>query len=87
MNLHVQDGEIRISIESLILDAPDVARSVVQHVIFDELLLTAIVSLALTGECDWGDGTLPWYIYSSHRAKFARCFGWVLSSTAFFTGA
>ena len=72
MNLHVQDGEIRISIESLILDAPDVARSVVQHVIFDELLLTAIVSLALTGECDWGDGTFPWYIYSSHRAKFEQ---------------
>ena len=67
MNFHVQDGEIRISIESLIRDAPDVERAVAKEVIFNELLLTAIVSLALTGECDWEDGTLPWSIFNDGR--------------------
>ena len=72
MNVDVQDGEIRISIESLIRDAPDVERAVAKEVIFNELLLTAIVSLALTGECDWEDGTLPWYIISVRSVNFER---------------
>ena len=71
MNYHVQDGEIRISVESLVRD-PDVARSMAKNVIFDEMLLTAIVSLALTGECDWGDGSLPWYIINCRSVNFER---------------
>ena len=59
-SFYVKDGEIRVPVEALGQD-PDVARAVAKEVIFDEMLLTAIVSMALTGECDWGDGTLPWY--------------------------
>ena len=50
-SFYVKDGEIRVPVEALGQD-PDVARAVAKEVIFDEMLLTAIVSLALTGECD-----------------------------------
>ena len=63
-SFYVKDGEIRVPV--------DVARAVAKEVIFDEMLLTAIVSMALTGECDWGDGTLPWYIINCRSVNFER---------------
>ena len=68
---YVKDGEIRVPVEALGQD-PDVARAVAKEVIFDEMLLTAIVSMALTGECDWGDGSLPWYIINCRSVNFER---------------
>ena len=70
-SFYVKDGEIRVPVEALGQD-PDVARAVAKEVIFDEMLLTAIVSMALTGECDWGDGTLPWYIINCRSVNFER---------------
>lgn len=69
-SFYVKDGEIRVPVEALGQD-PDVARAVAKEVIFDEMLLTAIVSLALTGECDWGDGSLPWYIINCRSEEAA----------------
>lgn len=70
-SFYVKDGEIRVPVEALGQD-PDVARAVAKEVIFDDMLLTAIVSLALTGECDWGDGSLPWYIINCRSVNFER---------------
>ena len=67
-SFYVKDGEIRVPVEALGQD-PDVARAVAKEVIFDEMLLTAIVSLALTGECDWGDGSLPWCSVNFERLR------------------
>lgn len=71
MNFQVKDGELRIDIEALTQD-PQLARAVAKQIIFDEALLVAITSLALTGECDWEDGSMPWYILGCHSAGFER---------------
>lgn len=71
MNFQVKDGELRIDLEALTQD-PQLARAVAKQIIFEEALLVAITSLALTGECDWEDGSLPWYILSCHSAGFER---------------
>mgnify|MGYP001561430512 FL=1 len=60
----VKDGKLIVHLETIIRDET-MLREIAKSAIFDELLLTAVISLIVSGEIDWQDGDCPWWIGSS----------------------
>lgn len=60
----IKNGELIVSLETIIRDET-VLREITKSAIFDQLLLTAVASLIVSGEIDWQDGDAPWWIGSS----------------------
>ncbi len=62
--IEIKDGELKVHLSYLIRDET-MLREIAKTVLFDELLLVAITSIALTGEVDWKDGEATWWMGSS----------------------
>lgn len=73
MRITAKDGKLEIHLSELVRDEV-LLRAMAKTAIFEELLLEAVVKLAVTGQVEWADSPdeCPWWIGTSGRLPFER---------------
>jgi hypothetical protein len=73
LKITVEKGELKISLSELVYD-DTLLRAIAKTAIFEELLLEAVVKLAVSGQVEWADDPdgSPWWIGTSGRIPFEK---------------
>ena len=73
MEIKIKDGELRLDLVELIRENEPLLRECAKHALFNELLLKAMADVIVSGQVQWAEEELPWWVGGGSKTPFEDC--------------